>query len=315
MPGRASILVIGASGQIGTELILELRKQFGSARIIASDIKVPGYEVLEGGPFEILDVLDKVRLDEIVRNFNIKEVYMLAALLSATAEQNQAYAWKLNVEGLFNVLHLAREKRISKIFWPSSIAVFGPDTPKDKTPQKCIMNPATIYGISKLTGERWCEYYFMKYRVDSRSIRYPGLVGYKSAPGGGTTDYAVQIFYEAIRKKKYICYLKKDTVLPMMYMPDAIRGTIELMNAKFEKIKIRSSYNFSGMSFSPDTLAAEIKKHLPAFECLYSPDHRQQYADSWPRSINDTSARKEWGWKAEYNIKTMTSDMLENLMN
>jgi len=308
------ILVIGAAGQIGTELILELRKQFGDNNVVASDIKTPAYEVFEGGPFEFLDVLEKDKLFEIVQKHNIKKVYLLAALLSATAEQHPAYAWQLNMDGLFNVLNLAKEGHLTRVFWPSSIAVFGPQTPKKNAPQYTIMEPNTVYGISKLAGERWCEYYHQNYGVDVRSIRYPGLLGHKSQPGGGTTDYAVHIFYEAMNKKHYKSFLDRDTTLPMMYMEDAIRATIGITEAPIEQIKVRSSYNLSGMSFSPNDLANEIKKHVPSFTIEFSPDHRQKIADSWPSSINDENARVDGGWKAEFTTEKMVADMLKNIV-
>lgn len=313
MKKKETILVIGAGGQIGTELILSLRSIYGSSNVIAADIKTPGYEVFEGGPYEILDVLDNKRLSEIVKKHSPSQIYLLAALLSSTAEQNPAFGWKLNMVGLFNVLEIANKKKIPKVFWPSSIAVFGPNTPKVGTPQYTITEPSTVYGISKLAGERWCEYYFHKHQMDIRSIRYPGLIGYKSQPGGGTTDYAVHIFHEALIKKSYKCFLSENTSLPMMYMPDAIRGTIELMETKAEKISVRSSYNFSAISFSPKDIALEIKRHIKGFTISYQPDHRQKYAESWPRSIDDTCARNDWNWKPEFDLSRMTADMIKNM--
>lgn len=313
MKRKETILVIGAGGQIGTELIVELRRLYGSAHVIAADIKTPGYEVFEGGPYEILDVLDNRRLSEITRKHQPTQIYLLAALLSSTAEQNPAFGWKLNMNGLFNVFELAIKRNIKKIFWPSSIAVFGPNTPKINTPQFTITEPSTIYGISKLAGERWCEYYFKKHNMDVRSLRYPGLIGHKSQPGGGTTDYAVHIFHEALIKNSYRCFLKEKTTLPMMYMPDAIRGTVELMEAEAEKISIRSSYNFAAISFSPQEIAMEIKKHLPGFSITYKPDQRQNYAESWPQSINDQNAKEDWGWKPKFNLTKMTGDMIKNM--
>ena len=310
---KKNILVLGAGGQIGTELVTTLRSIHGAENVIATDIKEKSDEFKNSGPFEILDVLDKQKLFLLIKKYNVDEVYLLAALLSATAEQKIKTAWKLNMEGLFNVLDLAVERHISKIFWPSSIAVFGPDTPKDNTPQVTVMNPSTVYGISKQAGERWCEYYYKKFDVDVRSIRYPGLISYASDPGGGTTDYAVHIFHEALEKQKYNCFLKENTVLPMMYMPDALRATIDMMEAPSSRVKIRSSYNISAMSFSPAEIAAEIKKHIPSFEITYSPDHRQQIAESWPRSINDEEARKDWGWQARFNLSAMTIDMLTHI--
>lgn len=313
MRRKETILVIGAGGQIGSELIIELRRIYGSACVIAADIKTPGYEVFEGGPYEILDVLDNKRLSEIVKKHKPTQIYLLAALLSSTAEQNPAFGWKLNINGLFNVLEMAYKRNIHKIFWPSSIAVFGPNTPKNNTPQFTITEPSTVYGISKLAGERWCEYYFHKHNIDVRSLRYPGLIGHKTQPGGGTTDYAVHIFYEALIKKSYRCFLQENTMLPMMYMPDAIRGTIELMEARSEKITVRSSYNIAAMSFSPKEIAAEIKKHVHGFKISYKPDHRQKYAESWPWSIDDHYAKTDWDWKPEYNLRKMTAEMIKNM--
>ncbi|HVA99044.1 MAG TPA: NAD-dependent epimerase/dehydratase family protein [Bacteroidia bacterium] len=311
MAEKETILVIGANGQIGVELVERLRVIYGNDRVIASDIIKP--QAQTDGIFEIVDVLNVQNLHEIISRHKITQVYLLAALLSATAEKNPKLGWKLNMEGLLNVLDLAKEGHIMKLYWPSSIAVFGPNTPKDNTPQYGVMEPSTVYGISKLAGERWCEYYFQKYRVDVRSLRYPGLIGYKSAPGGGTTDYAVHIFHEALKNKKYECFLSENTTLPMMYMPDAINATINIMEAPAEKIIIRSSYNLGAMSFSPRQIAAEIKKHIPDFEISYEPDARQQIADSWPRSINDKPARNDWAWNPEYNLSKMTLDMLQHL--
>lgn len=308
-----TILVIGSSGQIGTELVMELRARYGNSRVIASDLKASAGPVMESGPFETLDVLDKNSLSDIIRKHKVTEVYLLAALLSATAEQNPMFAWKLNMESLFNILELAREGHIRKIYWPSSIAVFGPTTPRDNTPQYTVIEPSTIYGISKQAGERWCEWYFKKYGVDTRSLRYPGLIGWKSAPGGGTTDYAVHIFHQALSQNKYECFLSENTSLPMMYMPDAIRATIEIMDAPAEKIKIRGAYNLSGMSFSPKEIAAEVARHCPGFEISYKPDFRQQIADTWPKSIDDSHARNDWGWKPEFDLVNMTNDMFINL--
>lgn len=310
MTSSEKILVIGSSGQIGTELTENLQEIYGSSNVIASDIKKPfNYK----GIFEELDILDKERLNEVVSDHSITQVYLLAAMLSATAEKNPQFAWKLNMESLFNVLDMAKEKKIKKVYWPSSIAVFGPTTPKENVPQFTIMEPSTVYGISKLAGERWCEYYFMKYGVDVRSLRYPGLISYKSPPGGGTTDYAVDIFYNATLKGRYECFLSENTFLPMMYMPDAIRATIELMETDSKKIKIRSSYNISAMSFSPKEIAVEIKKHIPDFSITYQPDFRQQIADSWPKGIDDSEARKNWGWTPKFFLSEMTKDMIKNL--
>lgn len=307
------ILIIGAGGQIGIELTESLSKLYGPSNVVASDVK--SIEALANNPFEKLDVLDKDQLFNIVKKHGIKQVYLLAALLSATGEQNPGFAWKLNMEGLFNVLDLAKEKHISKVYWPSSIAVFGPTTPRHNTPQFTVMEPSTVYGISKQAGERWCQWYFNKFGVDVRSLRYPGLIGWKSAPGGGTTDYAVHIFYEALKKQSYDCFLSENTMLPMMHMEDAIRATIELMHAPFENVKIRGSYNLAGLSFNPKQIADEIKKHIPDFKISYNPDFRQAIADSWPGSIDDSEARKDWGWKEHYNLERLVDNMLTNLEN
>ncbi len=304
-------LVIGSSGQIGTELVLELRRRFGDDNVVASDIRESKNE--DGLLFEKLDIMDNDALTAIVKKHEVDEIYLLAALLSATAEKNPDFAWKLNMEGLFNVLNLAKDKVISKVFWPSSIAVFGPSTPKVNTPQYTIMEPTTVYGISKLAGERWCEYYAQQYGVDVRSIRYPGLISYTSLPGGGTTDYAVDIFYSAKKGEKFNCFLKEDTPLPMMYMEDAIRATIDLMEQPEENIKIRSSYNISGVSFTPKQIYDEIVKLKPGFEIEYSPDFRQKIADSWPGSIDDSEAQQDWNWKAKYSIKELAQIMLDNV--
>lgn len=305
------ILVIGSSGQLGTELVQNLRNIYGINNVIASDIKTT--DQAQEGPFEIVDVLNVPALLETVKKHNITDIYLLAALLSATAEKMPKFAWELNMNGLFNVLDLAKEKIIRKIYWPSSIAVFGHNTPKDSTPQFTIVEPNTVYGISKQAGERWCEYYFNKYNVDVRSLRYPGLIGWKSAPGGGTTDYAVHIFHEAINKGSYECFLSENTTLPMMYMPDAIKATIGIMQADYDNVKVRSSYNIAGFSFSPAEIAAEIKKHIPDFKISYNPDYRQQIAASWPKSIDDTQASQDWGWKPDFNLSLMTKDMICNL--
>lgn len=308
------VLVIGASGQIGTELVVELRNRFGLEHVIASDIKDSPNEALSNGPYEKLDVMDNDRLVEIIQKHAITEIYLLAALLSATAEKHPDFAWKLNMEGLFNVLNLAKKGTIKKVFWPSSIAVFGSNTPKSNTPQYTIMEPSTVYGISKLAGERWCEYYAKQYGVDVRSIRYPGLISYTSLPGGGTTDYAVDIFYSAKRNEKYTCFLSKDTPLPMMYMEDAINATISLMEAPAEQVKIRSSYNLGGISFTPEEIYNEIKKSIPDFQIEYKPDFRQKIADSWPGSIDDSDAQKDWGWKGEFDLENLCKIMLDNVL-
>ena len=311
---KDTILVIGSSGQIGTELVRTLRCTYGNANVIASDIRpIKLDNNLQSGPFEVLDIMDKELLFKIVKKYRVTQVYLLAALLSATAEQNIELGWSLNMRSLSHVLDLAKEKHIKKIFWPSSIAVFGPSTPRILTPQHTIMEPNTVYGISKLAGERWCEYYQQKFNVDVRSIRYPGLIGWNSQPGGGTTDYAVHIFHHALKKKRYTSFLSKNTTLPMMYMSDAIRATLEIMETATKHIKIRSSYNIAGLSFSPKELANEIKKHIPEFEIYYKIDYRQAIADSWPQNIDDSSAFKDWNWKSSVNLQEMTSDMLKNI--
>jgi nucleoside-diphosphate-sugar epimerase len=307
------ILVIGCSGQIGSELTLELRKMYGNANVIATDIRPATGEVLESGPFEILDVLDAAKLQLIVSHEKITQVYHLAAILSGNAEKRPLASWDINMRSLMNVLGLARESGLKKIFWPSSIAVFGPTTPRNNTPQYTIMEPNTVYGISKLAGERWIEYYFNRYCVDVRSLRYPGLISYKTEAGGGTTDYAVEIFYEAVKQKKYECFLDPDTALPMMFMPDAIKATIDLMEADSSKLSLRSSYNVAGISFDPKTIAAEITRHIPDFKISYKPDFRQAIANSWPASIDDSVAKKDWGLTYKYDLKKMTEVMLTEI--
>ena len=307
------ILVIGAGGQIGTELVLALRKKHGVQQVIAADIKIECPSLLSNGPYVQLDILNR----DAVRNYIIykgfDEVYLLAALLSATAEKNPDFAWKLNMDGLFTILDLAKEGHIKKVFWPSSIAVFGPTTPANNTPQTTVMEPTTVYGISKQAGERWCEYYHTKFGVDVRSIRYPGLISYKSLPGGGTTDYAVDIFYKAKAGHEFVSFLRKDTALPMMFMDDAIRATLELMSAPIDSIKIRSAYNLAGVSFTPQEIGESIKKIIPSFTIKYSPDFRQDIADSWPNSIDDTNAQEDWNWKHAYDLDAITSVMLKNV--
>jgi nucleoside-diphosphate-sugar epimerase len=311
---KEKILVIGASGQIGVELTLALRKIYGNANVVASDLREQN-PLLEGtGPYVSLDVMNKEMLHVQVIRQGITQIYHLAAILSATGEKNPSLAWHLNMQGLLNVLDIAREEKLHKVYWPSSIAVFGPTSPKKNCPQQTIIEPSTVYGISKYAGEFWCNYFHNRFGVDVRSLRYPGLISYKSPPGGGTTDYAVEIFYEALEEKKYECFLAEDTYLPMMYMPDAIRATIELMEAPADKISIRTSYNISGMSFSPKEISAEIKKHIPDFRVSYKPDYRQAIANSWPQSIDDSVARTDWGWKEEYDLTAMTKDMLDNLV-
>lgn len=306
------ILVTGALGQIGSELTAALKKNYGEKNIITSDVR-DGNVAEEFLPYEQLNVLDKSRLAEIVKKHDIKVIYHLAAILSAAGEKNPNLCWDVNMSGLHNVLEVARELGVKQIVCPSSIAVFGPETPRDNTPQETVILPKTMYGLTKAAGELLCEYYVAKFGIDVRGIRYPGLISYKTLPGGGTTDYAVEIFYEAIKNKSYKCFLKADTTLPMMYMPDAIRGTIQLAETDFSKLKNHSNFNFAGISFSCEELAAEIKKHIPDFKISYEPDFRQKIADSWPRSIDDSEARSQWGWKVEYDLAKMTQDMIENL--
>lgn len=308
------ILVIGANGQIGTELVSELRRRNGSHAIVACDIRRPDYDVENAGPFEFVNVLDKDTLLAVFQKYKPKQVYLLAALLSATGEQNPKLAWDLNMNGLLNILDLAIAFDVARIYWPSSIAVFGPTTPKIDTPQFCVMDPNTVYGISKLAGERWCEYYFQKHKLDIRSIRYPGLISWKAAPGGGTTDYAIHIFHDALKKSSYQSFLSAETRLPMMYMDDAIRGTLELMDAPAGNLRIRSSYNFAGMSFTPEELAAEIRTYIPDFKLEYGGhDPRQAIADSWPQSIDDAAARADWHWQPAFDLKATTHEMLSKL--
>lgn len=310
---KEKILVIGASGQIGVELTLALRKIYGNANVIASDMREENDLLKGSGPYVSLDVMNKEMLHVQVIRQNITQIYLLAAILSATGEKSPGLAWNLNMQGLLNVLDIAREEKLTKVYWPSSIAVFGPTSPKQNCPQQTIIEPITVYGISKYAGEFWCNYFHQRFGVDVRSLRYPGLISYKSAPGGGTTDYAVEIFHEALEEKKYECFLSEDTYLPMMYMPDAIKATIELMEAPANKISVRTSYNISGMSFSPKEIAAAIKKHIPEFEITYKPDSRQNIANSWPQSIDDSVARNDWGWHHEYDLARMTDDMLKNI--
>ncbi len=305
------ILVIGACGQLGSELTNELGKLFGNNNVIASDISKPNAAITDFA-FEQLDVMNADQLKTIVENHTITQIYHLAAILSAKGEENPQWAWNLNMTGLLNVLELAKEKSL-RIYWPSSIAVFGPTTPRANTPQDTVMDPNTVYGISKLAGERWCEYYFEKYGVDVRSLRYPGLIGYKSLPGGGTTDYAVDIYHKALRNAPFECFLSENTYLPMMYMSDAIKATLDLMQAPAEQIKVRSSYNVSAISFSPKEMVESIKKQIPEFSATYKPDFRQKIADSWPDSIDDSVARNNWGWVPSYDLDKMTNDILQNL--
>ena len=306
------ILVIGAGGQLGSELTQALWNRHGKTSVIATDIKDPG-GILSRGNFETLDVLKPRQLFDFVRKNGITQIYHLAAVLSAAGEKNPEQAWKVNMDGLIHVLDAAVEHRVQKVYWPSSIAVFGPNTPKVDTPQDTIMDPTTIYGISKLAGERWCDWYFRNRGVDVRSLRYPGLIGYKSRPGGGTTDYAVEVFFKAVEGQPYVCFLKADTYLPMMYMDDAIKATMDVMEAPSSNIRVRSSYNISAMSFCPSEIAAEIKTRVPGFSITYQPDFRQAIADSWPRSIDDSAAKRDWGWKHQFGLKEMTKEILGNL--
>lgn len=308
-----NILIIGASGQIGSDLTIELRKLFGNDHVIASDIKNATQEIMEGGPFIKLDVMDKKKVTEVIDKHQITEIYHLAAILSGNAEKNPRWAWNINMESLFNILDISRTKKIEKIFWPSSMGAFGPTTPDLNTPQLTIMEPSTVYGISKQAGERWCEYYFNKYGLDIRSLRYPGLISWKTEAGGGTTDYAVEIFYSALSCGKYECFLSKDIALPMMYMDDAVKATIMLMEAPAENIKIRSSYNLGGISFTPEEITKEIQKYIPELEVSYKPDFRQAIAESWPRSISDEAAQKDWGWRHEFDLEKMTKVMIDNI--
>ncbi len=308
-----NILVIGSSGQIGSELVMELRKIYGDEHVYATDIKQPTREIRASGPFQILDVLDFNNLLHFLVRFKITQIYNLAAVLSGNAEKIPLQAWDINMKALMNTLEAARESDAKKIFWPSSIAVFGPTTPRHNTPQLTVMEPNTVYGISKLAGERWGEYYNKRYGVDFRSVRYPGLISYKTEPGGGTTDYAVEIFFEAIKKGRYECFLKEDTALPMMFMDDAIKNTIKLMQADPKRLSLRSAYNMAGISFAPKQVAAEIKKHIPEFTISYKPDFRQPIADSWPASIDDSIARADWGLETTYDIEKLTSTMLEKI--
>jgi nucleoside-diphosphate-sugar epimerase len=307
------ILIIGACGQIGTELTAKLRATYGVNNVIASDIRKLNNDVVNNGIFEVINALDYNQIEHLIEQYQITDVYLMAALLSATAEKNPAFAWDLNMNSLFHVLNLAKAGKIKKIFWPSSIAVFGPTTPRQNTPQYTIMEPSTVYGISKQTGERWCEYYHNQYGVDVRSIRYPGLISWSTEAGGGTTDYAVDIYHKAITDGKFTSFLSENTELPMMYMDDAIKATISIMQAPIKQIKIRSSYNLTAMSFTPKQIGEEIKKHYPNFELSYEPDFRQKIADSWPASIDDTSAREDWNWANDFDLQNMTIDMFQNL--
>ncbi|MCF1190166.1 NAD-dependent epimerase/dehydratase family protein [Mangrovimonas sp. AS39] len=309
----SKILIIGACGQIGSELAQALRNKHGKDNVVASDIDSRNMEVVQSGPFEIVDAKDYNSVKNCIDKHDIDTVYLMAAMLSATGEKNPMAAWDLNMNSLFHVLNLAKDGVIKKVFWPSSIAVFGSNTPKENTPQHTIMEPSTVYGITKQVGERWCEYYFKNYGVDVRSIRYPGIISWKTLPGGGTTDYAIDIYHKALTEKSYECFLSADTSLPMMFMDDAIKATTNLMEAPEDDVKIRSSYNLAAMSFTPQDLFEAIKKHIPDFTITFNPDFRQKIADSWPKSIDDSSARNDWHWQHAFDIEKMTVEMLEKL--
>ncbi len=311
-----NILVIGAAGQIGSELVVELRKIYGCEHVYATDIKQAPSDILEGGPFQILNVMDDKQLIHFIIRHKINQIYQLAAVLSSNAEKLPTQAWKINMDSLMNILEVAKMvEEVKKVFWPSSIAVFGPNTPHINTPQLTVKEPITVYGISKLAGEQWCEYYFHKFGVDVRSLRYPGLISFKTEAGGGTTDYAVEIFYEAIRHSKYECFLGEGTALPMLFMPDAIKATIQLMETEHSRLTIHSSYNIGGMSITPTKLHKEIQKHIPGFVVRYNPDFRQAIADSWPESMDDTIARVDWGFEQNYDLEKMTRIMLKEIQN
>lgn len=308
-----NILVIGACGQIGSELTMTLRARYGKEQVIASDIREGEESLMNSGPFELLDAQDVDAIETVLIRHNIGDVYLMAAMLSVTAEKHPLRAWELNMSALFNVLNLTKDKKVRRVFWPSSIAAFGLNTPAEATPQITIMDPNTVYGISKLTGERWCEYYHKRYGVDVRSVRFPGLISYKTPPGGGTTDYAIDIFHRALSDVSYKCFLREDTALPMMYMEDAIESIIKLMDAEESDLTVHSSYNLAGISFTPKEIAAAIKKEIPEFEITYEPDFRQDIADSWPDSIDDSQAREDWGWKSTFNLQGIVKVMLEGI--
>lgn len=308
------ILVTGAFGQIGSELTMALRRKYGNDNVVAVGHKTkPSEALLKSGPSGFVDVTKRDNVEESVKKHDIDTIYHMAAILSATGEKNPQLAWDVNMNGLYNILEIAREQKMVRVFWPSSIAAFGPETPRENTPQETILRPRTVYGVAKVAGELLCDYYFRRFELDVRGVRYPGIISSETPPGGGTTDYAVAIFYEAIKHKKYTCFVREDTVLPMMYMPDCIKATMDLMEADLSKLKHHADYNLSAMSFSAGELAAEINKHIPEFTCEYKPDFRQAIADSWPKSIDDSAARKEWGWRPTYNLSMMTKDMLEKL--
>ncbi len=307
------ILVTGACGQIGSALVPALRERYGGENVVATDIAETNPTLREGGPFEFLDVTQRGAIGAVVDRYEINTIYHLAAILSATGEKRPQLAWDVNVNGVYKILEIARERKVSRVFYPSSIAAFGPETPRDHTPQETILRPTTMYGVTKVTGELVGNYYVHRFGLDVRGVRYPGIISSEAMPGGGTTDYAVEIFYEAIKHQQYTCFLREDTVLPMMYMPDCIRATIELMEADASRLKHHTDFNLAAMSFSPADLVAEIQKHIPDFTCEYAPDYRQEIADSWPRSIDDSAAREEWGWQPKYDLPAMVTDMLEKM--
>jgi nucleoside-diphosphate-sugar epimerase len=310
---NTKIMVLGAAGQIGSDLVSSLRQKYGNNNVVATDLAENCPPALVDGPYESLDALNADALLAVIKKYEINHVYHLVAMLSATAEKHPMKGWDLNMRSLFNLLEIAKDKHIQRIFWPSSIAVFGPNSPKTNTPQRTVLEPTTVYGISKVAGESWCEYYHQKYGVDVRCLRYPGLISYKSAPGGGTTDYAIHIFHEALKHKHYTSFIEANIELPMMYMPDAIRATIGIMEAPSEKIKLRTGYNLAAISFTPAQIAEEIKNHIPEFTIDYTPDFRNAIAASWPGSIDDQEARADWGWQHEFSLPKMVGEMLHNL--
>jgi len=308
------ILVTGACGQIGSELTMALRERYGPENVVAAGHKTqPSEKLRASGPFVFIDVTRRETVEEVVRRYDIDTIYHLAAILSAVGEKKPQLAWRVNMDGLYNILEIAREYDLVRVFWPSSIAVFGPETPRENTPQETVLRPTTMYGVTKVAGELLCDYYFRRFGVDVRGVRYPGVISSETLPGGGTTDYAVEMFYEAIKHKRYTCFVREDTVLPMIYMPDCIKAAIQLMEADLSRLKHHNGFNLAAMSFSAGELAAEIKKHIPEFVCEYKPDFRQEIADSWPRTIDDSAAREEWGWEPSYDLAAMTADMLEKL--
>ncbi len=314
MTGNRRILVTGACGQIGSELTLALRERYGGENVVAAGHRTQPSEALRSsGPFEFVDVTRRESIEAVVDRYQIDTIYHMAAILSAAGEKNPHLAWDVNINGLYNVLEVARERQMARVFCPSSIAAFGPETPRDNTPQETVLRPTTMYGVTKVAGELLCNYYFRRFGVDVRGVRYPGIISSETLPGGGTTDYAVEIFYEAIRHKRYVCFLRPDSVLPMMYMPDCIKATIDLMEADLARLKHHADFNLAAFSFGPADLVAEIQKHIPDFVCTYEPDFRQQIADSWPRSIDDSAARQEWGWQPSYDLPSMVADMLDKL--